>query len=793
MNDAREPRVRIHGHPEAWNRSFMKSGIVVLFGVTSFLAAVLLFSVQPMIGKMVLPVLGGTPAVWNTCLVFFQVTLLAGYLLVHGIDPGQGAELRRVSAFFLVPFAAALALGYYVQPIVIQPGSSWWISGDDNPALALLTILSRSAFLPVVVVSAMAPLLQCWFALSGHPRARDPFFLYAASNAGSLLALLAYPFAVEPSLSLNVQSHVWRTGFLGLAILVLACGVVTRRLCRSRRVWGGIDDSNLAQNARSGQSHGGVETPPPLARRLRWIVLVFIPSSWLMGVTTYLTTDLASIPLFWTIPLALYLLSFVFAFASSGARVVRAATWMLPYLILALVLVMSAGFAHLAWIPLHLLTFFVGSLACHATLVQLRPMARHASAFYVTIAVGGLLGGIWSALLAPVLFSQVVEYPLAMVLAGLVVPGIRARRGEQSLKKWLGELLLPLVVYLLAAFLATNQAGISDSWLGVLGVMLASGLGALACVTAGRRPVRFALTVIAILAATGLARSTGGRLIYCKRSFFGVVRVTNDAERKVHRLFHGSTLHGEQSLKPALRREPTTYFTHSGPIGQIFEMLEPRLTQPVAQVAIVGLGAGTLASYARPGQKWTFYEIDPDVERIARDPRFFTYLQDCQAETVDVLEGDARFRLRDAPDHAFRLIVLDAFSSDAVPVHLLSREAIRLYREKLAEGGLLLFNLSNRYLDLDPVIGRQAEDSLLICRVRYDVYFGDAEKSAGKRPSIWAVLAATESDLGSLAADPRWRHPVQRAGSAVWTDDYSDVASYLLLTPAPLWKRGDRP
>jgi hypothetical protein len=300
------------------------------------------------------------------------------------------------------------------------------------------------------------------------------------------------------------------------------------------------------------------------------------------------------------------------------------------------------------------------------------------------------------------------------------------------------------------------------------------------------------LTVVAILAASSLARGTGGRLIYVKRSFFGVVRVTNDAERNVHRLFHGSTLHGEQSLDPALRREPTTYFTRSGPIGQIFEMLKPRLNEPGVQVAIVGLGAGTLATYAGPGQKWTFYEIDPEVERIARNPRFFTYLQDCQAETVEVLEGDARLRLRDAPDHAYRLIVLDAFSSDAVPVHLVSREAIRFYREKLAEGGLLLFNLSNRYLDLDPVIGRQAEDSGLICRVRYDINFGDKDGRAGKQGSIWAVMAATESDLGSLAADPRWRHPIPRAGSAVWTDDYSDVASYLLLRPAPLLKRDER-
>ncbi|MFI5459785.1 MAG: spermidine synthase [Isosphaerales bacterium] len=764
-------------------------GIVVLFGLASFLGAVLLFSVQPMIGKMVLPVLGGTPAVWNTCLVYFQVMLLCGYLLTHAVGSTERSELRRVSVFYLLPLAILLASGYYVQPVVIQPNTGWWKSADDKPALALLGILCRSATLPLVMVSTTAPLVQCWFALSGHPRARDPYFLYAASNAGSLLALLAYPFVIEPNLGLTVQSRVWRTGYLILAILVLCCGVVARRLSRSRPVWNAVHDPDPKADSRWGRADADQGTSLTLATRLRWIVLVFVPSSWLMGVTTYLTTDLASIPLFWTIPLALYLLSFIVAFAGLGARVVRTAAWVLPYLVVPLVLVMSAGFVHALWIPLHLLTFFAGSLACHGALVRSRPTARHASVFYVTIGIGGLLGGIWSALVAPLVFDRVVEYPLAVVLACLVATGIKARPSGGTFKGWMGDLCFPGVVFLLVSILATNQGGLADSVLGVLGVMVASGLGFFACVTAGRRPVRFALVVAAVLVAGGLSHGPSGRLLHIERNFFGVVRVTHDAERNVHRLFHGSTLHGQQSLDPALRREPSTYFTRSGPIGQVFGAIQPRIDLPGERVAIVGLGAGTLASYAGPCQHWTFYEIDAAVERIARDPRFFTYLQDCQAAVVDILLGDARHRLRDAPDHAYRLIVLDAFSSDAVPVHLLSREAIRLYRDKLALGGLLAFNLSNRYLDLDPVIGRQAEDAGLICRVRYDLHVSDDEKRAGKQPSIWAVMAATEGDLGSLVADSRWQPPALRPGSAVWTDDYSDLASYLMLTPLRLWKR----
>ena len=270
-----------------------------------------------------------------------------------------------------------------------------------------------------------------------------------------------------------------------------------------------------------------------------------------------------------------------------------------------------------------------------------------------------------------------------------------------------------------------------------------------------------------------------GSLLHIERDFFGVLRVTEDADRTVHRLFHGSTLHGQQSLEPESAREPLTFFTRSGPIGQLFAAIGPRLQEPGTRVAIVGLGAGTLAAYAGASQRWTFYEIDPTVERIARDERYFTYLRDCRAESLEVVLGDARLRLEESPDHAYRLIVLDAFSSDSLPVHLVTREAIQLYRSRLAEGGILAFNLSNRYLDLDPLMGRQARDAGLVCRIAYDLKISKEEESAGKQPSIWAVMAASADDLGSLASDPRWREPRTRPDSRAWTDDYSDLVSYL--------------
>ena len=538
----------------------MEYGIVLLFVVASFLASALLFSVEPMIGKMVLPVFGGTPAVWNTCLVFFQGTLLCGYLFSYGLGGTGTSGRRQVSLFYLLAFAALAAVSYMIQPIALTRSNNQPLSLDRDPALVLLWVLSGSAALPLVMVSTTAPLVQAWFALIGHRRSRDPYFLYAASNTGSLLALLTYPFLIEPNLGLTAQSHLWKIGFMILAMLVLVCGLAARWMNRSQLM----------------VSEAPACDPPPAGRALTpvtwawWIALVFLPASWLMGVTTYLTTDLASIPLMWIIPLSLYLLSFILAFSSFAASLVRAANRLLPYLIAVLVLVMLAGFVHLVWIPLHLAAFFAGALACHGALARMRPPAWNLSVFYVTIALGGLLGGIWNALVAPVLFDRIVEYPLALIVACLIVPASRTYWNPGTPNTWLGDLLFAAVVFGLTLVLATNPAKLSDSVLGAIGVMIASGLGFLACKTADRRPIRFALVVAGVLVAGGLTPGVNGRLLHIERDFFGVLRVTHDAQQNANRLFHGSTLHGQQSLDPAYRHEPSTYFTRSGPIGQLF-------------------------------------------------------------------------------------------------------------------------------------------------------------------------------------------------------------------------------
>ena len=453
-----------------------------------------------------------------------------------------------------------------------------------------------------------------------------------------------------------------------------------------------------------------------------------------------------------------------------------------------LVLVISAGFVHIYWIPLHLITFFAGSVACHGALAQMRPDTKRLSLYYVTIALGDSWAESGRRSSRTNLFDRVVEYPLAIVLACLAAPLPTIRDYIRSVREWLGDFLFAGVVFVLAVSFATNQAGLGDSLLGALGLVVASGLGILACVTAQRKPIRFTLVVAAVLAAGGLAAGVGGRLLHIERNFFGVVRVTHDADLNVNRLFHGSTLHGQQSLDPEM---PTTV--------NLFHKVRPNRADVRRDGKAVGSAGRTRrncgAGCGYDGKlcpAWPALDILRDRRRDGahcQKSEVFYVSSRLPADTIDIILGDARQCLAGAPDHAYQIIVLDAFSSDAVPVHLLSREAIGLYHTKLSEGGLLVFNLSNRYLDLDPLLGRQAQDARLVCRIAYDLDVSDAEKRAGKQPSIWAVMAGNESDLGALRARLTLAGTAMSARSSVWTDDYSDMASYLILTPGQRSRR----
>jgi hypothetical protein len=722
--------------------------LLVIYTVTMFLSALLLFMVQPMFAKMVLPLLGGSPAVWNTAMVFYQAMLLGGYIYAHVATKWLGA--RRQAAFHLL----VLLLPLLALPIGIPTG--WLPPTQTNPAPWLLALLFVAVGLPFFVVSASSPMLQTWFASTKHRAAADPYFLYAASNIGSMLALLLYPTLIEPTLGLRFQSWIWAGGYLVLVLMTALCAVALWRKPA------GVAEQP-AQPARSEQL--------PVGRRLRWVALAFVPSSLMLSVTTYLSTNIAPIPLLWVIPLAIYLLTFILVFMRKPLLPYVIMRRALPMLLLTLLITLIAQATEPIGllILVHLATFFVAAMVCHGAIAQDRPAATHLTEFYLWMSVGGVLGGLFNALLAPLLFTTVLEYPLVLVLACLVQPpesatrlGSRARRLDLGLPIALGLLVVAFILVAPVVGLSSGPAR--------LGLMF--GVPSLICFSFSRRPLRFGLGVTAILAASTLYTSDQGRVLHAERSFFGIHRVLLDTSGQFHVLAHGGTRHGMQSLDPAHRDVPLTYYYPNGPIGQLFETRVN--TQPQAHVAVIGLGAGSLACYKQPAQQWTFYEIDPSVVRIARTPEYFSYLRDCAQGTLMVI-GDARLSLASAPDQQYDLIVLDAYSSDSIPVHLITREALALYRAKLAPGGVLAFHISNIYLDLKPVLGNLAADAGLAALERDDLSPDASDAARGKSASQWALMARSAADFGPLARDPHWHPLAPQPNSAVWTDNYSSL------------------
>jgi SAM-dependent methyltransferase len=654
--------------------------------------------------------------------------------------------------------------------------------------------------------------LQRWFSRTRAASASDPYFLYAASNAGSLFALLGFPFLFEPRLTLGQQGRAWGFAYGALALLVAACAVAALRT-RAPGVADSKAEVEPSANPSDESGQGWDALGVTWRRRLWWVLLAFVPSSLVLGVTTYVTTDIAAVPLLWVIPLSLYLLSFVNAFARRRIFTTALAARVLPGAAVLLALVYLSGATRPAWflIPCHLLFLFFAALVCHGRLADDRPVASRLAEFYLCLALGGALGGLFNALVAPVVFDTLVEYPLVVLLASYLRPGFRRERGrllglrlgarssevshhdeeEEVVEKVDAlDLLLPLVIGLLAAALLLVARQFELTTLERVALSLGVPLFLLNHFFAPR-PLRFALGLGAVVLASALFNVAEGRTLHAARNFYGTHRVFSDNADSLHWLHHGSTLHGEQYTDPARRCEPTTYYHRGGPLGSVFEALRARTTiadvkvgrpprsDAPQSIAVVGLGAGTTAAYARAGESWTFYEIDPAVVGVAREPKFFTYLSACAGAPVAVVVGDARLRLREAPAGAYDFIALDAFSSDAVPAHLLTREALALYLSKLAPGGLIAFHVSNRGLELERVVGGISADAGLQARIFHDEYDSNKEgNDPGHYSSSWVAVARTAEDLGALASDSRWL-PLDATTSRLelWRDDFSDVLS----------------
>jgi len=511
---------------------------------------------------------------------------------------------------------------------------------------------------------------------------------------------------------------------------------------------------------------------------LRWVGLAFVPSSLMLGVTVAITTDIAPIPLLWALPLSLYLISFILVFApgSRADGLHRAMVFALPGVVLLISMVLLLDVSGPLWIlgPVHLAGFFVVAVVCHGELARDRPPARRLTEFYLLISLGGALGGVFNAIVAPALFDSLAEYPIVLVLAALCLPKRTPRIPPGPYARWL-DLALPLAIGTVVA-LMVFLIGLAEADAQRYGKMFAFGMAAGVAVNFIRRPLRFGLSVGAIVLAVALASAPDEQELHRERSFFGVYRVTAAEGGDLHRLMHGNTTHGSQDLSSGNERTPASYYHPGSPIGQVLSAMPSSVT---ARAAIIGLGTGSIACYSEPGERWTFYEIDPAVERIARDPRLFTYLRACPGE-FDVVIGDARLRLSRAADRRYGLIMADAFSSDAVPVHLITREALALYRSKLREHGIVAFNVSNSYVDLEPVLGNLARDAGMACVAQEDRESGE-DGIPETDASDWVVMARRTRDLGAVASDPRWQDCRRSPGSAPWTDDYSNLLGALDL------------
>lgn len=647
---------------------------------------------------------------WITALMFFQLWMLLGYLYAHGL--GLLGDRRLQMGIHAVLLLLALAALPLTLP-AIDP---------DFAALApirtTLLALVQAIGLPFFFLAATAPLVQHWFSRSGHADAKDPYHLYAASNAGSLIALGAFPLLLEPMFALNQQRAMWAVGFGIAGTLILSCGLFAN-----------TDAPKTAAHTDPQQSSGW---------RWEWFALSAIPSSLLSGVTLQITTDVASVPLLWVIPLALYLITFILAFAQGDWLPPRLPILVAPVLLIPILArAFGVSIPEPAVIGAELMVFFLVAFTLHHELAQRRPPAAHLTRFYLAISFGGFLGGAFNALVAPAIFDTVVEFPLALALAMALRPSDKGGEYARIL-----DIALPVGLAVLGYIAIVLAPGAIQ---GRVVEATALGLGAAGALFAFRA-IRLGLAVACTFTLAAVVPTTDRPLVV-ERDFFGVTAVLYDAEKNTYVLRHGNTEHGGQYRDPERRREMVTYYWKGGPLHDVFEA---RATT-TSRIAAVGLGAGVVACNAKPGQTWTFFEISPVVIKFARDTRLFSFLNDC-APDAEIVLGDARQQLA-GRDATYDLIVLDAFSSDSVPVHLITHEAFDVYLNKLADDGVIAIHISNRFLDLRPVAADLAAHHGLEVRCRTG--YPDP-KNTLHRPARYCVFARTEATLGSIAIDEEW-------------------------------------
>lgn len=719
-----------------------------LFIVTILVGSFLLFLVQPLVARMALPLLGGAPAVWNSAMLVYQALLLGGYAYAHGLSR---LTLRRQATIHI----ALLLLAGLTLPITLAqlpaPAAGWeavWV-----PALFLATVG------PVFfVVSAQAPLMQRWFA--ADRAAGDPYWLYSASNLGSFAGLVSYPFLLEPYLPIAGQTKFWAVGYGLLALLVILA---------ARARWNAGD--GLVDPA---ETETGPEREPIGMRRiLLWLALAAVPSGLMLSTTTHLTTDIVAMPLLWVLPLGLYLLSFSFAFADQSAFA-DACTRLAPLALLLAgsIAMVSGGHASIGLLFGALALLLIAATALHRRLYLLRPDASQLTLFYLVMSAGGALGGLFTALIAPLAFDWAWEHPILLLAAAALLPLSRLIAWPQ---RRIGARTSLIATLAIAAALvaALYLASASENH----PVVIATTFGLALCGILAL-PTRWAFLLIfaGLMVARGgwqtLETSASGLR---ERSYFGIYTRDDDPEEQTRSLLHGTTVHGMQFTDPLRRRNATTYYGPEAGVGLVLTGLPLRLAN-TARIGAVGLGTGTLACYARPGQRWTFFEIDPVVARYSKDGTF-TFLRDCTPDAAMRI-GDARLVLQQEPAQSFDVLVIDAFSSDSIPLHLVTREAFDIYDRALAPGGIIVLHISNRFIDLRPVIAAHAQERGWPARLRMDP--GNPVRSL--TGSIWVALSREQATLDGVAAasgDAQWTALPAPTGK-VWTDDHASILPHIM-------------
>ncbi|MEL7213816.1 MAG: fused MFS/spermidine synthase [Pseudomonadota bacterium] len=711
--------------------------IPVLFTSTIFLSASLLFFVQPLFAKLVLPHIGGAPAVWTTAMLFFQTVLIAGYLYAH-----LSTKYLPVKAQIGVHLAL-WALALFFLPLSVP--DTWSYDPSASPALQTLILFALGVGLPFAVLSANAPLIQSWYAKSGGPSADDPYFLYGASNLGSLIALLAFPLVAEPLVGATTIGWGWAMGFVVLGAGLLISGLTAQ---------GDVP----VQSSKT-------FTAPSAKSIAWWLALAFVPSSLMLALTTKLSQDLGSVPLIWVLPLSLYLVTFVVAFRDK--MIVSPAILKIAFL--ASLGLIAAAFSGLAapamtWTlsALLLLAFFVVATFAHRTLYETRPDSSGLTLFYVIMSVGGALGGLFNSILAPALFDQIQEGRVTVLIAAALLFAGGARLSPKQ--GYIG--LIAALIVLLPLIGSKTYVQMTPETLGMLTVILL--IATLVLLRRTPMAITVALASVTIVGAV----HTQGDAIHRDRSFFGTHRIFNGDEMRLYA--NGTTVHGAQFVEDigAERPRPLFYYHKNGPMAQV-------LTAPRAgeghKVGIVGLGIGALACYAQPSQEWHFYEIDPTVDQIARTPELFSFVTTCTPNAPTHL-GDARIVL-EQQDLSFDTLVIDAYSSDSVPVHLTTLEALEVYLDRLDDDGVLVFHISNRYYDVSLPLGRAAE--ALGLKAYIQDYKPAAEPDPGDTRSLVVMMARNEDAFGTLTEDSRWE-PLQSDGKRIWTDDFADLLSIMI-------------